>query len=193
MPDLTVREDKTKPLKALPDPTRTKAVLYTERVRSIPFSTLSAPLRPSSRTIPRNVDARFQGRNVYTMVVPIENLPAYAGDWIVWFAERQIVPGQTPLMRAPLPFRKMEPADEAPFTNSAQARVQIAAVLDKDGRLKNLAILARPVTITEQAVVQDLAAWEFKPATRDGVPIDVEVVIEIPFSLPGAVAKRAQP
>ncbi len=191
VPDLTIRDDKTKPVKALPEPIRTKVVLYTERVRSIPFSTLSVPLRPSSRTIPTNVDARFQGRNVYTMVVPIENLPAYGGDWIVWFAERQSVPGNTPLMRAPLPFRKMEPIDQAPFSNSAQARVQISAVLDKDGRLDNLVILTRPLTISEQVVIQDLASWEFKPAMRDGIPIDVEVVIEIPFSLPTAVAKRA--
>lgn len=191
VPDLTVRE--AKPVKLLPDPTRTKPVLYTERVRNIPFATLSVPLRPSSRTIPRSVDARFQGRNVYTMVVPIENLPAYVGDWIIWFAEKQPVPGSTPLMRAPLPFRKMEPVDQPPAGNAGQARVQIAAILEKDGRLGNLVILMRPATMTEQAVMQDLAAWEFKPATRDGVAVDVEVVIEIPFNLSTAVAKRVQP
>jgi hypothetical protein len=193
VPDLTVREDRTKPVKLLPDPTRTKAVLYTERVRSVSLSTLSVPLRPSSRTIPRAVDARFQGRNVYIIIVPIENMPAYAGDWIVWFAERALVPGKTPVMRAPIPYRKMEPADETPFSDSMQARVLISAVLDKDGRLGDLAILTRPPSISEQAIVQDLASWEFKPATHDGAPVDVEVVIEIPFNLSTAVAKRAQP
>ncbi len=193
VPNLTVREDKNKPVRILPDPIRTKAVLYSERVRSIPISTLSVPLRASSRTIPRAVDARFQGRNVYTMVVPIENLPAYAGDWIVWFAERQSEPGATPLIRAPLPYRKMEPADQAPSGSSGQARVQISAILTKEGRLGKLAILLRPPTMTEQEVIQDLESWEFKPATRDGVPVDVEVVIEIPFNLSTAIAKRAQP
>lgn len=193
VPDLTVREDKTKPVKVLPDPNRTKPVLYAERVRSIPVSTLSVPLRPSSRTIPRAVDARFQGRNVYTMVVPIENLPAYAGDWIVWFAERQPVAGNTPVVRAPIPFRKMELVDQAASGDSGQARVQITGILDKDGHLGKITILARPTTMTEQAVIQDLESWEFKPATRDGVPIDVEVVIEIPFNLSTAVAKRGQP
>jgi hypothetical protein len=193
VPDLTIREDRAKPVKAPPDPTRTKAVLYTERVRSIPLATLSVPLRPSSRTIPRAVDARFQGRNVYTMVVPIENLPAYAGDWIIWFAERQPVAGNTPLMRAPLPFRKLEPIEQAPYGNPGQARVQIAAILDKDGRLEKIAILTKPATMTEQSVIQDLGEWEFKPATRDGVPVDVEVVIEIPFNLATAVAKQVEP
>jgi hypothetical protein len=191
VPDLTVRE--AKPVRPAPDPTRTKAVLYSERVRSIPAATLSVPLRPSSRTIPRAVDARFQGRNVYTMVVPIENLPTYAGDWIIWFAEKQPMAGNTPLMRAPLPYRKMEPVDQPASGSPGQARVQIAAVLDKDGRLEKIAMLARPATMTEQAVMQDLDSWEFKPATRDGIPVDVEVVIEIPYNLAIAVVKRVQP
>ena len=43
----------------------------------------------------------------------------------------------------------------------------------------------------EQAVLQDLAAWEFKPATRDSVPVDVDVVLEVPYSLPPQIAKSS--
>jgi hypothetical protein len=32
-------------------------------------------------------------------------------------------------------------------------------------------------------VIQDLQSWEFKPATRGGKPVDVDVVVEIPFNL----------
>jgi TonB family protein len=96
-------------------------------------------------------------------------------------------------MRAPLPFRKLEPIDQAPSGNPGQARVQIAAILDKEGRLEKIAILTRPATMTEQSVMQDLGEWEFKPATRDGVPVDVEVVIEIPFNLATAVARQVVP
>ena len=190
VPNLTIREEKPKPAK-LPDP-NARAILYAERVRTIPFSTLSVPLRPSSRSIPRTVEARFQGRSVYTMVVPIENLPAYSGDWIVWFAERQPVPGEAPLMRAPLPFRKMESIEQRSLGGSGGERIQIAAILEKDGRLGKIAVSTKAGTETEQAVIQDLESWEFKPATRDGVPIDVDVVLEITFNLP-VIAKRAQP
>jgi hypothetical protein len=192
VPNLTIREEKPKPVKPLPEP-NSRAILYTERVRSIPVSTLSVPLRPSSRTIPRAVEGRFQGRNVYTMVVPIENLPTYGGDWIVWFAERQPVPGATPVMRAPLPYRKTEPADQNGSGSSGAERIQISGILAKDGKLGTIGVTSRAGAAIDQALIQDLESWEFKPATRDGVPIDVEVVIEIPFNFPPNIAKRATP
>jgi hypothetical protein len=194
VPNLTIREDKSKPAKA-PDEVLPpiKTILYAETVRSIPVSTLSVPLRPASRSIPRSVDARFQGRNVYTMVVPIENLPAYAGDWIVWFAERDVKPGDTPVVRAPVPFRKLEPIGQAVSVNRTGQRVQLAGTLEKDGKLRGISLLTAAGPAIEFAVIQDISSWEFKPATRNGIPVDVEIVIEIPFNLPPALAQRSQP
>ena len=110
VPDLTIRQ----PKKDAASETPMKTILYSETVRSVSVSTLSVPLRPANRMIPRSLDARFQGRNVYTMAVPIENMPAYDGDWIMWFADQESKPGETPLIRAPLPFRKIEPVFEVP-------------------------------------------------------------------------------
>ena len=142
--------------------------------------------------IPRSIDARFQGRLVYTMVVPIENLPDYAGDWIIWFAERQQKPGDNPLVRAPIPFRKLEPVEAQP-EKRAERRLQIAAVISKDGKVDDISVLRSVTPAIDKAVVQDLASWEFRSATRDGSPVDVDVVMEIPFNLPVEVAQRAQP
>jgi hypothetical protein len=105
VPDLTIREDQSGSTQAPEANANRKTILYSETLRGLPVSTLSVPLRPSSRTIPSTIDARFQGRSVYTMVVPIENLPDYAGDWIIWFAERDQKPGEPASMRAPIPFR----------------------------------------------------------------------------------------
>lgn len=192
VPNLTIREDRTKPGGGLENKSNLKTTLYTERVRSVSTSTLSVPLRPSSRTIPRAVDARFQGRNVYTMVIPIENLPAYAGDWIIWFAEREPKTGETPLMRAPLPFRKFEPVEPATAGNPAGERVQIMGVLQKDGKLDGLTAVAKAGLVVEQAAIRDVTSWEFKPATRNGMPVAVEVVIEISLVSSPALAKRTQ-
>jgi TonB family protein len=122
------------------------------------------------------------------MVVPIENLPDYGGDWILWFAEREQKPGDAPSMHAPVPFRKLEPVNLMLAGNRVARRLQIAAVIKQDGRVDRISLLRRAAPAVEQAVIQDLESWEFKPATRGGTPVDVDVVIEIPFNLTAELA-----
>ena len=63
--------------------------------------------------------------------------------------------------------------------------------------LQELTDQRQPMVITQngeaKAVIQDVASWEFKPATRDGTAVDVDVVLEIPFSFSSEIAKRATP
>ena len=192
VPDLSIREDRSKAEPPRVDPGR-KAILYAERVRSVPMTTLSVPLRPATRMIPGLIDAKFRGRYVYTMVVPIENLPDYSGDWILWFAEREQKPGDTPLVRAPIPLRKLEPVEATIPGARSEFRIQIAATIRKDGKIDGVSLLRAAGAVFTQAVLQDIASWEFKPATRDGAAVDVDVVLEIPFSFPSEIAKRAAP
>jgi hypothetical protein len=190
VPGLTIREDRSKAEPPKVSANR-KVILYADKIRSIPVSTLSVPLRPASRSIPRALESRFQGRNVYTMVVPIENFEPYSGDWIVWFAERQAKPGDTPFVRAPLPLRKYESVEPVLPGARTELRVQVAAVIRADGKLDGLTFLRNLGPGIEQAVRQDLSAWEFKPATRDSEPVDVDVVLEVPYSLPPQIAKSS--
>lgn len=189
VPDLTVQANKNKVEQTPASETRRKPILYTERVRSASLSTFSVPLRPSSRMIPRAVDARFAGRSVYTMVIPIENLQSYSGDWIIWFAEREPMTGERPVVRAPVPFRKMELPDPVDSASPAQ-RVQVAAVIEKGGKLNPALVMTSLTPAVQQAVLQDLKSWEFQPATRNGVPIDIEIVIEFSFRAPLLVSQR---
>ncbi|HLK21343.1 MAG TPA: energy transducer TonB [Bryobacteraceae bacterium] len=187
VPNLTMKEDRSK---ASAPPPLWKATIYADKVRSVSASTLSVPLRPASRTIPRAIEVRFQSRDVYTMVIPIENLPRYSGDWILWFAEREQRPGDRPSLRSPIPRRKIEPLEEALGGTRTEFRVQVAGLIRKDGKVEGLSLLRNTTPGMEQAVLQDISAWEFTPATRDGAPVDVDVVIEIPFSLPPQLARH---
>jgi hypothetical protein len=190
VPNLTMREDRSKP--AAP-PQVWRSIIYADKIRSVPASTLSVPLRPASRTIPRAIDARFQGRDVYTMVIPIENLPRYSGDWIMWFSEREQKSGDRPSLRAPIPLRKVELLESPLGGNRMEFRVQLVAVIKKDGKIDGIQLLRSVGVGLEQAVIQDIASWEFKAATRDGAPVDVDVVLEIPFSLPPEIASHIGP
>jgi len=55
------------------------------------------------------------------------------------------------------------------------------------------ALLRNLAPALESAVLRDVQSWEFKPATEDGMPVDIDVVIEIPFSLPPHIAQRSSP
>ncbi len=142
-------------------------------------STLSAPLRPSSRTIPQTIESRFHGRVVYSMIIPMPRLPIYAGDWIMWFAERDPKPGETPQMRAPLPVRKLAPASD----QSAQpgGRAQLSATILKTGRVDSAESYGKAGLPVNSAAIADLQSWQFLPALRNGEAVDVEIIIEIPF------------
>ena len=189
VPNITIREDRSKVAAAPKVGANRKVVLYADKLRGIPVTTLSVPLRPASRTIPRQIDARFRGRNVYTMVVPIENFEPYSGDWIIWFAEREPKAGDTPFVRAPVPLRKYQSVETVLAGARTELRVQVSGMIRQDGKLEGLALLKALSPGIEQAVIQDLSSWEFKPATRDSVPVDVDFVIEVPYSLPPQLAK----
>jgi len=161
-----------------------RVVLYEDLAPRSVGPSLSAPLRPASRTIPRALEARFHGRLVYAIVIPAPKLPAYTGDWIVWFAELSQNSGDPPAMRAPVPYRKTELSEVAPApVANSEARIQLAAVIQPDGRFGSVTLVKGLASPISESAVADLRRWEFRPATRGGLPIGVEVVIEIPFSL----------
>jgi hypothetical protein len=190
IPDLTIRDDRKPVAPPHVDPPR-KVILYADRLRSLPVSTLSVPLHPATRSIPPSIENRFQGRVVYTMVIPIENLPEYSTDWIIWFAEREPRPDALNV-RAPVPLRKVESVEPIPPGSRTELRVQIAAIITKDGKLEVRSLLRNLAPALESAVLRDVQSWEFKPATRDGSPVEVDAVIEIPFSLPPQIAQNSR-
>ncbi len=192
VPNLTIHDDRNPVPPPHVDAPR-KVVLYADRLRSLPISTLSVPLRPASRTIPARIDGLFKGRDVYTMVIPIENIAGYSGDWIVWFAERDQQPGGAPTVHAPIPLRKFESVDPVPAGARTEIRVQVEAVITKEGKFDRILLLRDLTPGLESAVLRDVKSWEFEPATRDGKPVEIDVVLEIPFSLPPQVAQRSQP
>jgi hypothetical protein len=193
VPNLTIRDDRKAVAPPHVDAPR-KIVLYSDRLRSLPVATLSVPLHPASRTLPASIEGRFRGRSVYTMVIPIENLAEYSSDWIIWFAERQNGPdGGTALnVRAPIPLRKFESVEPVAPGARMELRVQLAGVITKEGKLEVSALLRNLAPALEGAVLRDVQSWEFKPATQDGAPVDIDVVLEIPFSLPPQIAQKTE-
>jgi hypothetical protein len=193
IPNLTIRDDRKAVAPPHVDEPR-KVVLYSDRLRSLPVSTLSVPLHPATRTLPASIESRFRGRSVYTMVIPIENIAEYTSDWIIWFAERSAADSAVALnVRAPIPLRKFESVEPVPPGARTELRVQVVGVITKGGKLEVRSLLRDLAPALESAVLRDIQSWEFKPATLDGRPVDIDVVLEIPFSLPPQIARKTEP
>jgi TonB family protein len=156
--------------------------VYEETRVAAARSTLSVPLRPSSRSIPQWIESRFHGRVVYTMIIPMPRMPMYNGDWILWFAEREPKPGATPQVRAPLPVRKVEPLSQSQSQPRPAGRVRLAATILKNGRPDSVSVLGDGAAgSANQTAVSDFQNWQFLPAWRGGESVDVDIVIEIAF------------
>src|SRR5262249_34439254 len=127
-------------------------------------------------------DASLEGRLVYTLAIQMPNVTSYSGSWIVWFAERE--PGGGGTMRSPSPLRKVDPKYIASAVEDGiQGMVPVGAVIRKDGHVDSVTLLRHLDERLDRSAMESLAKWQFEPALRNGAPVDVDAVFEIPFRL----------
>lgn len=99
----------------------------------------------------------------------------------------QVLPdinGGGPTVHEPVPIQKPDPS----YTEKArQARLQgftvLWIVVGADGDVKD-AIVVKPLGLgLDQSALRTVLTWKFEPATKDGVPIPVRVMVEVAFKL----------
>jgi TonB family protein len=127
----------------------------------------------------------MNGRLVYMMAIQMPNITSYSGSWMVWFAEHEPVPGAPPgEIRAPEPLRKVDPKYIADAANErVEGIVRLSAVIHKDGSVGEIELLQHLDDRLDKSAEEALGKWRFEPATRDGAPVDIDAVFEIPFRL----------
>jgi TonB family protein len=119
------------------------------------------------------------------------NISSYVGSWIMWFAER------TPAfrrggrgLRAPVPLHKVDPKYlPAAIAERIEGKVQLAGVIRTNGHVDLLRVLKGVDPRIDRSAEEALLKWEFEPAERNGTPVEVDLVAEIPFLL----APQAKP
>jgi TonB family protein len=150
-----------------------------------PLKPITGPVRVSAAP-----DPRFEGRTVYTVALQMPNVTSYSGSWILWYAERKPLPGEAHEMSAPSALRKVDPVyDLSAVDDRVEGKVQLGAVIHTDGYVYGITVLRGADPRLDNSAVAALRKWEFEPARRDGVPVDVDVVIEIPFRLRPLIKK----
>ena len=152
-----------------------------------PAQSIEAPAsaaRSGATRVSNAPDRRFNGRDVYLMAIQLSNLTSYSGHWLLWYAARSADhPGLDPIA-APVPRRKVDPKyTPSAIADHVEGHVQLFCVIGREGTVSSIELLRGADERLNASAEEALAKWEFYPATRNGVPVAVDIVVEIPFKL----------
>jgi len=150
---------------------------------TLPPTTIAGS-RPAATRVSHAPDPMLDGRDTYAMSVQMPNVTSYTGSWMIWFAERRDDARAGGLLSPPVPVRKVDPKYfPAAIADRVEGKVRLAAVIRKDGSVDSVKLLAHLDDRLDHSAEEAMDKWKFEPALRNGQPIDVDAVIEIPFRL----------
>ncbi len=155
-----------------------------------PRALTSRSTRPSYEESRNKPEPGFPpGKRVYTLFINMPNLGSSSngGSWLMRFAELEIRPPGGPQVEiaAPVAIRKVDPGYEPDAARERiEGKVRLHAIIRRDGRVDTIEILHSLDPRLDQRAINALLKWHFQPALREGLPVDLEAVVEIPFSLP---------
>ncbi|MGA2130835.1 MAG: TonB family protein [Bryobacteraceae bacterium] len=156
---------------------------------SLPDSIAPGP-RPAAMRVSSAPDSFLNGRDTYQMMVQMPNTTSYTGTWMIWFAERQRQPGSSAGLSPPVPVRKVDPKYyPAAIADRVEGKVRLTAVIRADGHVDSVELLMHLDDRLDKSSAEAIGKWEFEPALRNGQPVDVDAVFEIPFRLAPKVPK----
>jgi len=143
-------------------------------------------LSPSKRS-----GSDYRGRRIYTIYINMPNLTSQSGSWVLRFAELGDegggVPGgasDTGLIESPVALSKVDPGYPADARREKiEGTVFLYGVIRPDGSVENVQVVRRVHDSIDARAVAAFQRWRFDPGRKNGAPIPLEVVVEIPFRL----------
>ena len=123
----------------------------------------------------------FGNRKFYSMVLNMPNLTSAVGSWIVRYAE--LVPTRDSSdLSAPVALNKVDPAYPAELLRDrVQGTVILYAVIRANDTVDSIRVLDSVDKRLDESAMHALARWRFRPGTKQGIAVDVEAVVQVPF------------
>jgi TonB family protein len=123
----------------------------------------------------------FAGRKFYGMSLNMPNLNSSGGSWVIHFAELTDDSKKGDLS-APVAEKKVDPAYPTELMRQNVAgTVTLAAVIHSDGSVDGVHVLSSADDRLNEYARSALVRWHFRPATKNGNPVDLQAVVTIPF------------
>ncbi|MBI3667481.1 MAG: energy transducer TonB [Acidobacteria bacterium] len=135
---------------------------------------------PAPPDLPRGV---LHGSTVYSLAIDMPNITSYEGSWTLRFTE---LGGSSPedLLTAPVAMRKVDPKYIASAAaEGVEGKIMLYAVIRRDGRVDQIRLIQGLDERLNSSAVSAFSKWEFQPATKNGQPVDLEALVQIPFRL----------
>lgn len=153
---------------------------------------------PPERTGPPNFTALpagaqpeqiFASKKIYKMLVNMPNLNSATGSWILNFSEMR---GNSDNVRqpssdlsGPAPLRKIDPKYPPTLINEhVEGEVVLYAVIRRDGSVDSIQLVRGIDEQLDANAMNALSQWKFRPALRQGEPVELEAIVHIPFHAP---------
>ena len=143
---------------------------------------------PPANTVPEDpnesIEQRVFGRRrYYSQIMNMPNLTSATGSWIIRFAELKQSDDKTDLT-APVAMTKVDPAYPPDvLRDHVEGTVTLYAVIRTDGTVADIRVLDSLDQRLDQNAIQALSHWHFRPGIKNGEPVAVEAVVQIPFRM----------
>lgn len=153
-----------------------------------PFEPDASPRRgPMTNVAGLDPEKILSGKEVYTLNVNLPNLTSASGSWILNFAQldEDDRPGFRPKgqLSGPVPIEKVDPKYPPDMINEhVRGEVILYAIIRKNGTVDSIQVVHGIEPQLDHNAIEALAQWKFRPATREGAPVDLEAVVHIPFT-----------
>ncbi len=125
----------------------------------------------------------FGPRKYYSLIMNMPNFTSVTGSWIIRFAELKGSEDKTPLT-APVATTKVDPAYPADvLRDHVEGTVTLYAVIRADGSVDDIRVLDSVDSRLDETATRALARWHFRPGTKNGAPVALEAVVQVPFRM----------
>lgn len=120
------------------------------------------------------------------MHIDMPNLTSVSGSWILDFAqldeELSAAARGKGRLATPVLEHKVDPEYPPAFIKAhVEGQVILYAIIRKNGTVDSIQRVRGLEPQLDKNAMDALSQWKFQPATRDGVPVDIEAVVFIPF------------
>ena len=132
----------------------------------------------------KSIEQRVFGtKPYYSLIMNMPNLTSATGSWIIRFAELKQTTDKGRLV-APEATYKVDPAYPPDvLRDHVEGTVTLYAVIEPDGSVNGIRVLDSLDSRLDDNAVKALARWRFRPGSKNGEPVAVEAVVQIPFRM----------